>query len=324
QLEAATADGACQPQLQHQSLYPAASDPDALPVQLLPDLLRTVDLLVLVPDSHDLDTELLVALRARRASLRLSLLLLLCVVGRRSDRQYIADRLDSVLLTVLVDERHHHFARRSSSACAKYADALRRISLARRSSRFSRSSSLSRSRSWLVRPGRCPASLWRRRIQPRSVSAEQPIFCATDWIAAHSDSYSCACSPTSRTARSRTSAEYCFALAMAPISQGLEPPANSGRFNRAHGAAAILSRPKHDQVRTRLIIARVRPTQLRGPARRLHDLDLVRFSEPSEGLTPRHVDARPPLVRLERARGLEVLGTPQPIRSRLTPCNRGR
>src|SRR5690606_31083282 len=134
QLEAATADGACQPQLQHQSLYPAASDPDAFPVQLLPDLLRTVDLLVLVPDSHDLDTELLVALRARRASLRLSLLL--CVVGRRSDRQYIADRLDSVLLTVLVDERHHHFARRSSSACAKYADALRRISLARRSSRF--------------------------------------------------------------------------------------------------------------------------------------------------------------------------------------------
>src|SRR5690606_4717101 len=70
---------------------------------------------------HDLDTELLVALRARRASLRLSLLLLLCLVGRRSDRQYIADRLDSVLLTVLVDERHHHFARRSSSACAKYA-----------------------------------------------------------------------------------------------------------------------------------------------------------------------------------------------------------
>src|SRR5690606_38665072 len=115
----------------------------------------------------------------RRAALRLSLLLLLCVVGRRSDRQYIADRLDSVLLTVLVDERHHHFARRSSSACAKYADALRRISLARCSSRFSRSSSLSRSRSWLVSPGRFPSSRWRWRIQPRNVSAEQPIFCAT-------------------------------------------------------------------------------------------------------------------------------------------------
>src|SRR5690606_36694069 len=91
QLGAATADGACQPQLQHQSLYPAASDPDALPVQLLPDLLRTVDLLVLVPDSHDLDTELLVALRVLLASFQLSLILLLCVVGRRSDRQYIAD-----------------------------------------------------------------------------------------------------------------------------------------------------------------------------------------------------------------------------------------
>jgi hypothetical protein len=36
---------------------------------------------------------------------------------------------------MLVDERHHYFGRRSSSAWAKYADALRRISLARFSSR---------------------------------------------------------------------------------------------------------------------------------------------------------------------------------------------
>src|SRR5690606_7850443 len=84
-------------------------------------------------------------------------------------------------------------------------------------------------------PGRFPSSRWRWRIQPRNVSAEQPIFCATDWIAAHSDSYSCACSPPSRAGRSRTSAEYCFALAMAPISQGLEPPANPGRFSHAPG-----------------------------------------------------------------------------------------
>ncbi len=69
------------------------------------------------------------------------------VVGRRGDRQHRADRLDPVLLAVLLDEADHHFARRSSSACAKYADALRRISFARFSSRFSRSSSLSRSRS---------------------------------------------------------------------------------------------------------------------------------------------------------------------------------
>ena len=52
----------------------------------------------------------------------------------------------------------HHFARRSSSACAKYADAIRRISFARRSSTFSRSSSLNRARSSVVSPGRRPPS----------------------------------------------------------------------------------------------------------------------------------------------------------------------
>jgi len=36
------------------------------------------------------------------------------VVGRRSDRQLRADRLDSVLVAVLVDEPHHHFCGRSS------------------------------------------------------------------------------------------------------------------------------------------------------------------------------------------------------------------
>jgi hypothetical protein len=41
---------------------------------------------------------------------------------------------------VIVDIPNHHFSRRSSSACAKKADAVRRISFARRSSRFSRPS----------------------------------------------------------------------------------------------------------------------------------------------------------------------------------------
>jgi hypothetical protein len=38
---------------------------------------------------------------------------------------------------MIVDERDHGFTRRSSSAWAKYTDALRRISLAWRNSRFS-------------------------------------------------------------------------------------------------------------------------------------------------------------------------------------------
>ncbi len=49
------------------------------------------------------------------------------------------------LLSMVLNKIDHHFGRRSSSACAKYAEAFLRISLARRSSRFSRSSSFRRS-----------------------------------------------------------------------------------------------------------------------------------------------------------------------------------
>jgi hypothetical protein len=53
------------------------------------------------------------------------------IVHRRGHRQDRADRLDPVHPAVGVDERHHHCARRSSSARAKSADAFRRISFAR-------------------------------------------------------------------------------------------------------------------------------------------------------------------------------------------------
>jgi hypothetical protein len=98
----------------------------------------------------------LVALHARRMPRGIGHAGLGFVVRRRGDRQLGADRLNPVRGPVGVDERHHHFGRRSSSAWAKNADALRRISLARRSSRFSRSSVRSRSRSSVERPGRTP------------------------------------------------------------------------------------------------------------------------------------------------------------------------
>src|SRR3546814_10295346 len=69
------------------------------------------------------------------------------MVGGWCDCQFPADRLDTQILAMDVDERHHHLPGRSSSAIAKYADALRKISLARRSSFTSRSSNLRRSRS---------------------------------------------------------------------------------------------------------------------------------------------------------------------------------
>ena len=109
------------------------------------------------------------------------------VPGGRGDRQFAADRLDTQFLTMAVDERHHHLRWRSSSACAKYADALRRISFARRSSFTSRSSNFKRSRSLpacAVGPVRRLAS---SRHQRRSVSAVQPIFAAIEFIAAHSE-----------------------------------------------------------------------------------------------------------------------------------------
>ncbi len=118
----------------HESSDGAPCDGDLLAVELLPDLLGAVHATIGVPDAGDLRAERGIALAARRLPRRIGLARLGLVVGRWSDRQYRADRLDSVGLAMVVDERHHHRGRRSSSACAKYADALRRISLARRSS----------------------------------------------------------------------------------------------------------------------------------------------------------------------------------------------
>jgi hypothetical protein len=158
----------------------------------------------------------------------------------------LADRLDPVDGARLVDDGDHFLNGRSSSAWAKYADALRRISrrisFAWRNSRISRSSALIRSRSSLVGPARLPWSRSACRTQPRSplahrkamccrvdsasggcakdVSAVQPIVAAIEPIAAHCEACSPACSNTIRTARSRTSGEYfgevCFVM-MTPV-----------------------------------------------------------------------------------------------------------
>ena len=63
-------------------------------------------------------------------------------------------------------------------------------------SRFSRSSSLSRSRSVLVTPARRPWSRSACRTHLRSVSAVQPTFAAIEPIAAHCESYSASCGET--------------------------------------------------------------------------------------------------------------------------------
>ena len=156
----------------------------------------------------DLWLEGLIPLGATAALIGVALQVLIAIVRRRRNRQDAADRLDTVHFAFLVDERCHHLGLRSSSAWAKKAAALRKISLARLSSRFSRSSSLKRAASSLVVPGRFPVSTSILLSHERSVSGVQPIFAATDCIAAQRDL--CSCSPVStiRTARSRTSGEY--------------------------------------------------------------------------------------------------------------------
>ena len=143
-------------QLIHQALHGATGHFNLFAIHLAPNLSRTVDPKVIFPDSLDINLELLILLSPFRQPVRISLTRLLFVIGRRGDRQLLANWLDSIFSPMLVDKRDQYFGRRSSSAWAKKADALRRISLARFSSRFSRSNSLSRSRSEVVIPDRFP------------------------------------------------------------------------------------------------------------------------------------------------------------------------
>jgi hypothetical protein len=204
-LERAVTSCSAKAHVAHAPLDGAARDQDVLAAELAPDLVRTVHGVVVVPHALDVRTQLLVALRAHGLPVRILGARTMPVVRRRGNRQHIADWLDPVHGTMLVDEGHHHFGRRSSSAWAKYADALRGISFARFSSRFSRSISSRRSRSFVARPGRFPESRSACRTHRRSASDEQPIFSAMDTMAAYRDSCASCCSNTSRTARSRIS-----------------------------------------------------------------------------------------------------------------------
>ena len=99
-------------------------------MQLPPHLAGTVSLAILLPHPLDLRAQRLIPMPARRLACRLGFAAGVLVVRRRGDRQDLADRLDPVGIAVFVDERLYGLNRRSSSAWAKYADALRRISLA--------------------------------------------------------------------------------------------------------------------------------------------------------------------------------------------------
>ncbi len=111
-----------------------------------------------------------------------------------------------------LDKLHPYRDRRSRSACAKNAEALRRISFAHFSSRFSRFNSFSCCVSSVLSPPRSPCSRSTWWTHFRNVSTVQPIFDAIDVMAARCDAYSRWLSKTNWTARSRTSGGYRFVL----------------------------------------------------------------------------------------------------------------
>ena len=217
--------------LAHQAAPAAARFAQAFAAHLLPDFAWPIHAMVLVVDPTNDRAQHLVAVGPRRASRRIPLLGLVPTVCRRGDRQQHADRLDPMDLAVGIDERHHHVARRLSSAWAQYADALRKISFARFSSRTSRSSSFIRCRSSVVQPARWPVSRSAWRTQRRSVSLVHPSFGAIAAIAAHCDGCSGPCSRTSRTARSRTSGEYRVGRAIRSILSTNGPSDNPGTIH---------------------------------------------------------------------------------------------
>lgn len=131
----------------------------AFPVQLLPGLVGTVDLRVGLPDALDVGRQFRIALGTLAQSPGAMLLRCIPPVPGPGDLQHFTDRLNPMRVAVLVDELPQDLCRQSSSAWTKKALANLRISLARRSSLFSRSRVLIFSRWVGVMPSRAPVSI---------------------------------------------------------------------------------------------------------------------------------------------------------------------
>ena len=150
-LRATRADDAL---LLHESRHLVASAVEAATPGGLREFAPSVDAVVLLPEGRKGRSELLIAQFARRGWTGLAV-----VVGAGGDVQLCTDRLDppstptGLAVPVGVDERNYFCCRRSSSAPKKDAAACK-MSLARRSSRFSLRNLASSACSSVVRPGR--------------------------------------------------------------------------------------------------------------------------------------------------------------------------
>ena len=75
-----------------------------------------------------------------------------------------------------------------------------------------------------------------KKTHVRNVCAVQPILPAIDSIAAHRDGYSCSCSLSILTARSRTSGAYLTDFPMTPILSGYGASGNPGAIQEVEHA----------------------------------------------------------------------------------------
>jgi hypothetical protein len=136
--------------------------------------------------------------------------------------------------------------------------------MARRGSRFCRSSSRIRSRSAVVTPDRRPLFTCARRTHRHRVTRVIPKLAEIDPSTAHSEGYSPPCSSTIRTARSRSSCGYLVGLVISPSSQRMESPTFPGRFTalpgrhrRSHRSECRSARNQCNQCRGHAFATRV-------------------------------------------------------------------
>jgi hypothetical protein len=220
----------------HEPLDGAPRHRDAFAVQLGVNLPGAVDTKVGLVGGLDVLDQLGVADRACRGWPGLG-----GVVAARGDLhagflQRGTDRLDPDLapidhvVAMGVDVGDYLVVGRSSSA-AKKAEAVLKMWLVRRSSRFSRSSSASRSASLVVVPGRRPPSISACRTQPRKVSRCIPSCSATRAIAPCLVAGSARSSTARRTALSRSSSGYFLGAAMTLILHGLRASIRPGAIH---------------------------------------------------------------------------------------------
>ena len=113
------APDALQSQTAHQPRNGTTGNLHLVAPEVLPNFHDAVALHVVLPYTLDVLTQQLILLSASASPLRLSGTCCMQVVTGRSDLHHAADRLDTVTVTVLVNEGVQDLLRRSSSAWAK-------------------------------------------------------------------------------------------------------------------------------------------------------------------------------------------------------------